>query len=61
MRYNLDIFDDYNEEGAAQVRTMLDKTHINFIQHVEHYRKSKIKVPQEERKSKIYNADVFSG
>lgn len=43
------------------MREMLKKTHRNFIDHVENYRRVKITLTGDERTKKLYNADVFNG
>lgn len=35
--------------------------HDKFIQHVENHRKTSLKVTKDDRRSTIYNADVFMG
>jgi ClpP class serine protease len=55
------VFEDYNEEGVRQTKELLSRTHLDFINHVESHRGSKIKVPEAEKQARIYNADVFTG
>lgn len=43
----MDVFENYNQENVNKlIMPLLKNTHYNFIQHVENYRKLKIKAPQ---------------
>lgn len=58
----IDAFADTNKEISNKNLSKLSEwTHEKFIEHVENYRDRKISVPKEERKEKIYQADIWTG
>lgn len=52
---------DWTPESEKTVQHFLTYGHDLFIGHVEKFRGSKIKVPKDDRKKLIYQADVFTG
>lgn len=61
MKKILSKFDDVNEEGLEKFNFTMKECHELFIEHVHKYRGALITVPESERNSIIYNADVFDG
>jgi len=59
MRF--DVYDDLKNEDKEWLKGVLNGTHESFIKHVEAHRDSKIKIKKEERKSKLYEGDVWIG
>lgn len=56
-----DKWEHLNEKEKKSTEEILGKIHATFISHVENNRNEKITVATEERKTKLYNADVFLG
>lgn len=59
---SMDAFADVDKETANKnFKKLSEDIHEKFIQHVESYREKKISVPKEERKEKLYQADIWTG
>lgn len=58
----MDPFAEYDKEkGHNNLIKLSEFVHEKFIEHVESYRDRKISVPKEQRKEKLYQADIWTG
>lgn len=55
------IYQEPNEVQTQNMQKWADNCHKSFISHIEQYRKSKITVPEGERKEKLYQGKVWTG